>query len=146
MTTTLTQKAILTVSGLIATGIGFAILFEPAGFYSSYGIELGNDPSLMSEIRAPGGALLVMGMFMLSSFVRPGLAGASLWLGAGVYLSYGLSRCLAIALDGWPDSGLVLAVGLEILIGALCLIALRSRRSVRETTELPVVPQHRMPM
>ncbi|MBV1866893.1 MAG: DUF4345 domain-containing protein [Marinosulfonomonas sp.] len=146
MTTNRTQKIVLSVSGLTATGIGFTLVTIPAAFYSTYGIELGGDPSLMSEIRAPGGALLAMGLFMLSGLIRPRFAGVSLSIGAGVFLSYGLSRCLSFALDGWPDSGLVLAAGFEILVGGFCLFALRPRRPAGEPGILPTIPQNRMPL
>ena len=146
MTTTLTQNITLSVSGLIATGIGLTILTAPAAFFSTNGIELGADPNLMSEIRAPGGALLTMGLFMLSGLMRPNLARMSLWIGAGVFLSYGLSRCLAFAVDGRPGNGLVLAAGLEILIGALCLFVLFPRKPGRKARNLPNIPQHRFPM
>ena len=68
------QKAILFLAGATAFSIGAAILIFPAAFYTSYGITIGSDPSLLSEIRAPGGALLVMGLFMLTGLVRPDLA------------------------------------------------------------------------
>jgi hypothetical protein len=47
----------LTVSGLLLLAIGSTILFVPHAFYASDGIVLGNNPSLLSEIRAPGGLL-----------------------------------------------------------------------------------------
>tara|TARA_R110001599_G_scaffold201621_2_gene398374 strand:- start:22 stop:456 length:435 start_codon:yes stop_codon:yes gene_type:complete len=124
MTTTLTHKFILSISGLTAVGIGAAILIVPMAFHSTNGIALGDDSSLLSEIRAPGGALLTMGVFMLAGLLRERLVRFSLGVGAAVFLSYGLSRCLAIALDGWPASGLVAAAAFELLIGALCVFGL----------------------
>ena len=94
------QKAILALAGATAVGIGTAILISPAAFYTSYGITLGSDPSLLSEIRAPGGALLVMGLFMLAGLVRPGFANVSRWIAAAVFLSYGLARLLSSRLMG----------------------------------------------
>jgi transposase InsO family protein len=42
---------------LTALTIGAFILFAPHAFYGSYGITLGEDASLLSELRAPGAGL-----------------------------------------------------------------------------------------
>jgi len=55
-------RALLVTSGLIAATIGASILLAPAQFHASNGIELAADPNLLSEVRAPGGALLVLGV------------------------------------------------------------------------------------
>jgi hypothetical protein len=139
------QKAILALAGATAVGIGTAILISPAAFYTSYGITLGSDPSLLSEIRTPGGALLVMGLFILAGLVRPGFANVSRWITAAVFLSYGLARLLSFALDGTPDEGLVIAAVFEIAIGLLCMTP---RRAPREASDAPfpiTVPQNRYP-
>lgn len=137
MTTTLTQKISLFISGLTAVGIGAAILTVPIAFHSTNGIALGDDTSLLSEIRAPGGALLTMGLFMLAGLIRARLVSFSLGIGAAIFLSYGLSRCLAIALDGWPDSGLVVATAFELLLGALCVFGLLGRSPAAGRAGLP---------
>jgi hypothetical protein len=38
-----------------------------------------------------------------------------------LYLSYGLSRILSMAIDGMPAEGLVQAAALEIVIGLVCV-------------------------
>lgn len=139
------QKATLFLAGAIAVGIGAAILIVPATIYNSYGITIGSDPSLLSEIRAPGGALLVMGLFMLAGLVRPGFADVSRWIAAAVFLSYGFARLLSLALDGMPDEGLVIAAVFEIAIGLLCLTPRRARREANDAPPRFTVPQNRYP-
>lgn len=139
------QKAILFLAGATSVGIGTAILIFPVAFHASYGITLGSDPSLLSEIRAPGGALLVMGLFMLAGLVRPGFANVSRWIAAAVLLSYGLARLLSLALDGMPDEGLLIAAVFEIAIGLLCMTPRRARRDVTDTPSRFTVPQNRYP-
>ena len=95
-------KAILFVSGLVATGIGAAILFTPAAFYALNGIRLGNDISLLNEIRAPGGALLAIGLLIMSGAFVTRLTFTATLLAALLYLAYGLSRILSMAIDGMP--------------------------------------------
>ena len=71
MNTTRTLRATLLVSGAIAASIGASILLDPAGFHAGHDIVLGSDPSLLSEVRAPGGALMALGLLMLAgAFVR----------------------------------------------------------------------------
>jgi hypothetical protein len=60
----------LSVSGLLLLIIGGTILLVPQAFYASDGIALGNDPSLLSEIRAPGGLLATSGLFILTGVMR----------------------------------------------------------------------------
>jgi hypothetical protein len=122
-------NGLLLISGLIAIGIGGAILFVPAAFYGTYGIELGSDASLINEIRAPGGALLVTGLLILPGAFVVEFAFASTVIAAAAYLSYGLSRVVSMSIDGMPDAGLVGAAGFELVIGVAALFALlRYRR------------------
>ena len=115
------HRFFLVVSGLIAAAIGGAILVAPAAFHASNGIELAADPSLMSEVRAPGGALLGLGLLMLAGGFMASLARVSTAVAAAVYLSYGLARLVSVAVDGVPADGLLLAAGAELLIGAIAL-------------------------
>ncbi len=52
MPLTLLQKIALGISGITASCIGALILAAPHLFYESYGISLGNDTNLLSELRA----------------------------------------------------------------------------------------------
>lgn len=127
-------KSILLLSGFIAAGIGGAILFIPETFHALNGIELAGQVNLLSEVRAPGGALLVCGLLIMSGAFFPGLAFTSAVLSALLYLSYGLARVLSMSFDGIPAEGLVQATVLELTIGFLCLFALlKYRQPVRQT-------------
>jgi len=117
-------KTILIISGLIASGIGAAILFSPVAFYAAYGIELGGNFSLLNEIRAPGGALLASGILIISGAFVDRLAFTAVVVSTLLYLSYGLSRVMSIAIDGMPTEGLVQAAVLEIITGLACIFAL----------------------
>ena len=115
-------KGLLLTSGLLAAGIATTILFAPDAFYAGYGIDTGSDVSLANEMKAPAGMLLIAGLLMLAGVVRKGFTVASLATASLIYLSYGLSRLLSMAIDGIPHSGLVSAAMLEITIGAICLL------------------------
>jgi hypothetical protein len=120
----LSQLALLG-AGVPALGIGLAITLAPQAFYGGYGIALGRDPSLLSEVRAPGAALAVLGALILAGLARPAMRRASLRLGAAVFVAYALGRAIGVALDGWPAPGLVAALAFEAAVGGLCLAAAR---------------------
>jgi len=118
------RRLVLLVSGLLAVGIATTILALPDTFYAAYGIEVANDINLINELKAPAGVLFLAGSMMLAGAFLKGLSFAALVTGATVYLAYGSSRLLSIAVDGVPHSSLVTAAGLEIIIGAVCVIVL----------------------
>lgn len=127
MPTPLIQKIVLGVTGLIGVGFGAMLTFAPATLHASYGISYDPNPSLMSELRAPGAVLLTMSAFILAGLFRPALTGVSLAIGAGVFLSWGVARLLSIAMDGVPDSGLIIAGVAELVLGGACFAVLRQR-------------------
>lgn len=131
MATTLTQRIVLGVTGLVGVGFGAILTFAPTVLHATYGLSYAPDPSLLSEIRASGTVLLTMSAFILAGLLRPELAGISLAIGAGVFLAWGAARLLSFALDGLPDSGLVIAGIAELVLGGACLAVLRHRMRAR---------------
>jgi len=121
-------KLTLLVSGLVAVGIAGMILLAPKAFYAGYGIEVAGEPTLVNELKAPAGFLLTAGLLMLVGIFRAELVTVSLTTASIVYLSYGLSRLSSMAMDGLPDNSLVCAAGIELGIGAVCLMALLRAR------------------
>lgn len=115
-------RALLIVSGLLAATIGTALLIAPVAFHAASGTDLGRDANLLSEIRAPGGALLVLGMLMLVGAFDAAFHRSALTIGAAVFLAYGLARVVSLVLDGLPADGLLLALVIELAIGAACLM------------------------
>ncbi|MEZ5979647.1 MAG: DUF4345 domain-containing protein [Planctomycetota bacterium] len=128
MQPTRSHRVLLVVAGLVAVAVGASILVAPAAFHATHGIEISTDASLLSEIRAPGGALLALGAVVFAGAFRRTLTLASTWVAAALYLGYGGSRGIAIALDGVPDDALVGAAAIELVIGALCALTLVFRR------------------
>lgn len=116
----LARRLFLGAAGALALGIGAAITFAPNAFYASYGIELPPGPDLMSELRAPGANLTVLGALILAGSLRTGWTRLSALLGAIVFLAYAAGRAVSIALDGMPSESIILAMGLETVIGGIC--------------------------
>ncbi|PCI05557.1 MAG: hypothetical protein COB78_02885 [Hyphomicrobiales bacterium] len=102
----------------------FASAAETQDLVSITGIVLGNDASLLSEIRASGGALLVFGMLIMAGAFVANLRFTAILVTTLLYISYGFSRILSMVIDGMPDTGLVQVTVLEIVIGLVCCFAL----------------------
>lgn len=127
-------KALLFVSGITGVGIGGALLFVPVAFEASAGIHLEQDVNLLSELRAPGGTLLITGILIMLGAFNPRMAFISILLSTLFYLSYGASRVFSILVDGIPNDSLVIATIIEIVIGSLSLfvfINLRNGRNIK---------------
>ncbi|GII96962.1 DUF4345 domain-containing protein [Sinosporangium siamense] len=114
----------LVVSGLALLAVGAALSFSPATLHALNGVELGGDASLLSEIRAPGAALLATGALTIAAVFVSRLAYPALIAGAVVYVAYGLGRILSIAVDGMPASPLVVVTFVELALGALSIFML----------------------
>ena len=117
-------KSILGLSGALLLIIGAAVLFTPETFATANGIALGDDPSLKSEYRAPGGMLVASAVFVLLGAVRRRYMRSAFALAALIYGSYGIARLIGIGADGMPSEGLVQAMIVELLIGSICLVGL----------------------
>ena len=118
----------LVISGLLLLAIGATILAAPHAFHGSNGIALGDNPNLLSEIRAPGGLLAASGVIILVGGFRPLLRSQAVQLTTLVYGSFGLARIVAMALDGMPSSSIVGAAVVEVVVAIVGLALLvRSR-------------------
>lgn len=121
------EKITLGISGLTATGIGGMIMFAPHAFYAGYGITLGDDPSLLSELRAPAAGLTTLGILMFVGIWRSAMAQLAVAATLIVFLAFPIGRFVGIIVDGMPSSGIIGAFVFEIVIAAMCLFAFRKR-------------------
>lgn len=121
-------KVLLLVSGLILISVGVGILLVPQAFYESNGTILGNEPSLLSEVRAGGGLLLGSGVIVILSLFRSRLSRQALGLSALVFIAFGIARLVSMVIDGMPSISLVISTGIELLVGTLCVFELRRLR------------------
>ena len=118
----------LVIAGLLLLVIGSAILLAPNAFHGSNGIILGDNPNLLSEIRAPGGLLAVSGIVILLGALRLRLRESAVQFATLVYGSFGLARLVSMALDGMPSSSIVGATSLELIVAFVGLVILRRAR------------------
>ena len=137
MKLSLFEKAALALSGLTALAIGGFILIAPHGFYASYGIALGDNASLLSELRAPGAGLAAFGLLMLLGLFRHAALPVAIAASLTVFIAFPVGRLVGIAMDGLPSGGILGALVIEVIIAALCLAAFR-RRLWQSSSHLPL--------
>ena len=122
--TSIGTKALLILNGVVAGVIGGLVTFSPEQLFALTGITLGTNPNMLSEIRAPGGVLLLAAAFVTAAaFVRPWRRSA-LAVSAFLYLGYAFGRMVSVAVDGVPADDLLWALAIELVLGALSVLAL----------------------
>jgi len=126
-------KVILIASGVIGIAVGIELLLMPESVYSSVGVDVSGQINLLSDLRATGGALFSCGVVILLGAFLSELRFSATLLSSILYLGYGLSRGIAMVIDGVPADMLVAVAFVEISVGLLSLMALfRYREKVSQ--------------
>ncbi|MEM6301285.1 MAG: DUF4345 domain-containing protein [Pseudomonadota bacterium] len=120
------SRIILAASGVLLAFIGMSLLLAPMSFLEASRIHIEANPSLLSELSAPSGVLLLTGSIMLGGTFFPRWTSFGFSAGVVVYGTYGLSRLIGFVAHGLPSTSLVMAAILELGI-ALLLFLVRGR-------------------
>ena len=123
--------SLLHVNGWVAVLIGSFIILDPISVLSSYGLQSDLSTGLLSELRAPGGLLLVCGLGIIFCATTPGYAHSGLLLSIMVYGGYASVRLLAILLDGVPPVEIQLAASIEVVLCGLSAFSLFKSEKMR---------------
>ena len=123
----------LFISGLLLLIIGGGILLMPQAFYASDGVFLGNNPSLLSEVRASGGMLTGGALVIFAGIIRPALRSLAMMLSILIYGSFGLARLLSLTIDGMPSHNLIVATAVELTVSAIGITMLYLQPDTRST-------------
>ena len=126
-------RILLLFAGLMLFVIGAATLLVPHAFFAESGVTLGHNPSLLSEIRAPGGLLVGCAVVVLLGALWRSIRRQALMLAAMVYDAFGASRVLAMTLDGMPSESLLWATAIELVLATLCLLSLHRHQADSQT-------------
>ena len=116
------RRIFLIISGVLLLIIGIMILLFPHTFYASNGVILGEQASLLSEIRAPGGLLTGCAIVLILGAIRQNIMRSALMLAALVFGTFGAARLFSFTIDGMPGSSIVAAAFVEIIIGTLSVL------------------------
>jgi hypothetical protein len=117
-------------AALILLAVGLWMFADPIAYQAGMGVEIPRDPSLLSDLRAQAGALLGFAALLGLATLRPRHIALAAPGGAVLFLAYGLSRVVAMSVDGMPIAGLIAATIVELVVGvALVFVSLRARSS-----------------
>jgi hypothetical protein len=108
----------LAVAGGVAVAVGTALAIAPRSF-----IDTEPTADLLSETRAPGAALLALGVFILAAAIRRKHLHTAALIATLTYLGYGFARIASVIVDGRPSGMLVVAAIIELAIGIASLAA-----------------------
>ena len=114
-----TSRWILGLSGAVLLAIGASILLAPVAYQANMGVELPQEPTLLSDMRAMGGGLIGIGLLILIGALWRPMSALAAIAGAVLYVSYGLARVLSMIVDGIPADTLVGSAGVELLVGSV---------------------------
>ena len=103
----------------------------PQVFYASYGITLGTDANLLSELRAPAAGLAALGATMLMGLVRETWRDLAISAALLVFLAFPIGRIIGIFVDGMPSSSIMGALIIELVIAGLSLAAFSRRGAAK---------------
>ena len=122
-------KVLLVLASVVALWIGGALTFTPLDFHAASQIFFESpSASLLSELRSPGGVLVIAGFLMFLGVFRKKMIRLSLTVSTMVYLGYALGRLVSWMLDGTPNQSLLIALAIELLLGTLsALVLLKSK-------------------
>lgn len=116
-------RIILIVLALTLVIFGGWRLLDPVGFYSFSGLDLADEAGFLSEVRGAGAIILISGLLVGLGIFRQSWAQTSIVLAAVVFLSLGLGRLLGVVLDGSPGADIIQGMVIELILGALALVA-----------------------
>jgi hypothetical protein len=125
-------KVILFCLGLVLLVLGTWRLTMPVEFYAHHNLDLGSDPSMISEARGAGGVVVGFGVVILLGALFASLRFTSTIAAVVVFLSYGFARLLSIALDGMPGEVTLQGIVFEFIFGLLGVFALLTFRTKAE--------------
>ena len=115
------QTVVLSIAGFTALVVGTSILVSPHAFYESYGTTIGDDPNLLSDLRATSATLFALGMMMLAGVRTSEWRHHAGILATVVFLAFPAGRTVGLIVDGSPSVMVLGALGIEVAIGLLCL-------------------------
>ena len=124
-------KVLLVVASMVALWIGGTLTFTPLDFHAASQIVFESpSASLLSELRSPGGVLVIAGFLMFLGVFQKKMIRLSLTVSTMIYLGYALGRLVSWALDGTPNQSLLIALVIELLLGTLSALVLLKRKPI----------------
>lgn len=124
------ELILLFVAGAILSLVGYMAAFDPHTLYATNNVMLDRNPALLSEIRAPGAALLLASGVILSAVFIQAIRSFAWGLAAIIYAGYGLGRIISFIIDGAPPASLFMAMMIELIFALVALWMVRRRNKM----------------
>lgn len=112
----------LFLGGLVLIAVGAFISFTPTLYLSQFVQASQINIHILSEMRGMGGSLLVLGLYILIGSFRVKLTKTALSMSVLIFSSFSLFRCIGIIIDGIPNNGILVALGVELAFAILGII------------------------
>ena len=133
-----TRDTVILASGAaVALLVGALVTFAPAVLDAAPGSALPADPSSMSELRSPGGAILLAAFYLTAAIWVRALRPSALVVGALFYGGYTAARGFSLVVDGTPNSALLGALAVEVILAAAFVWTLARPASYVTTSQEP---------
>ena len=88
----------------------------PEAYLAQFASDVEFNNTILSEMRGLGGHLFVLGSIVLSGAFYRDLEYPAMLISAIVFVSFSIFRISGIAIDGTPDTGIYVALGIEMVL------------------------------
>jgi len=147
-----TTKTYLLISGLIIILVGGFISLTPNEYLASMNVQSGmdlsgsidnnrgNSVSLLSDLRAMGGLMIVIGLYVFMAAFREDLMKSTILVSAIFYNVFVVFRALGFMLDGMPQSEIMMAFVIELILAffGFLLVVSKKHQCGTKQSENPV--------
>ena len=127
MTGAVPERVVLGAAATVLGAVGAGAVGAPNTFYAVYGIEV-TSPAVANELRAAGGALLLLGSTVGVGAVVGRAAFPAAVVASTVLLGYAAGRTVSLVIEGRASTGIRVAGITEVVLGtAAAWVAVRTR-------------------
>ena len=127
----LAQRSYVAVAGIVMMAVGAFIALTPTAYFVSMQYSTPSlapaSVNLLSDLRGMGGVLLAASVFLIISAFRSAWLYAATIVSTAVYSVFFLFRGVGIAVDGVPDTLVLVAHSIEFALALIGLMILRQR-------------------
>ena len=113
------KRGYLLIAGLIMMLVGSYIAITTLDYVTVMSAEdIVPSNNMLSDLRGMGGMLLVLGAYVLIGSFRINWQQPALIIAVGFFTSFVVFRNLGFVLDGWPDTSIMIAYWVEVVMAA----------------------------
>ncbi|WP_350289290.1 DUF4345 domain-containing protein [uncultured Croceitalea sp.] len=121
---------VLSLSALLLIFVGISRLSNPIKTYlKSSGIQLGNDPNLLNEMRGVSSVMLFAGIIIVLGTFMAKLSLTSHIVAILIFIGFVIGRLISLKTDGKPGKQITQGIVFELVLGlanVFCLISIWS--------------------